>query len=268
MDETRDDIVIKIRGLRKRLGGRDVLNGVDLDVRRGETLSIIGVSGCGKTTLLRHIIGLVRPDSGSILVEGKELTAAKDRRLEEIRRLFGMVFQSAALLNSMTVKENVALPLRELDKHLKEAEISKIVAEKLALVRMTGTEDLMPAELSGGMRKRVGLARAIVRNPRVILYDEPTTGLDPVICATIHRMITDMQKKLGVTSIVITHDMHGAMQTSDHIAMLHDGAIVAYGTPDEIGASVHPAVRQLLDGRIEGPLLDDPIVQEDAADVG
>lgn len=246
-------VVIVIRGLRKRLGGREVLRGVDLDVYSGTTTTILGVSGCGKTTLLKHIIGLLKPDAGEVQVHGADIAALGRRELFAVRQRIGMVFQSAALLQSLSVLENVGLPLYE-NTRLRVPEIERVAREKLRLVRLAGYEYYYPASLSGGMKKRAGVARAIVTNPDIILYDEPTTGLDPVITSTVNELIVDMQRKLGVTSVVISHDVQSARRISDYIAILHEGRIFASGTPDAVMASEDAVVRQFLEGRTEGPI--------------
>lgn len=268
---------IEIRGLKKSFGGRPVLRGVDLVVPRGKTVVVLGLSGCGKSTLLKHIIGLLKPDDGHIFVDGKDIARATPEELEEIRWRFGMVFQNAALLQSLTVAENVALPLVErirqsrrpvmlkrldspereptaIDRRRWRQEIAARVSEKLALVGLAGAEDKMPSELSGGMRKRAGLARAIVHDPDILLYDEPTTGLDPIICRHVDDLIIRMREKLGVSSVVISHDVEGAVRTADIMALLHEGTIVEQGPPEEFMKSQNPIVRQFLEGRAEGPI--------------
>ncbi len=245
--------MIEIRGLRKRLSNRWVLDGLDLDVRNGETLVVMGASGTGKSVLLKHVIGLMIPDQGSIRVDGEDIIGLADRELDEIRKKFGMLFQSSALFDSLTVGENVALPLRE---HLRlgEEEIRRRVTERLSWVGLTGVEQMKPASLSGGMRKRVGLARAIVMDPRYVLYDEPTTGLDPIMADVIDRLIRDIQRRLGVTSIVVTHDIASAYKVGDRMAMLHEGKVVFDGTPEETRTTKDPLVRQFFEGSSEGPI--------------
>ncbi|MBI4231182.1 MAG: ABC transporter ATP-binding protein [Planctomycetes bacterium] len=245
--------LIELKRLHKTLGGRAVLDGLDLDVRSGETLVIIGRSGTGKSVSLKHMIGLMQPDAGSVLIKGQDIAHARGTDLDRIRTMFGVLFQSGALLNSLTVYENVALPLRE-HTNLPPAELDRIVRQKLALVEMTGKESAMPSELSGGQKKRVGLARAIVREPEVILYDEPTSGLDPVMSNTINELILDMQKKIHVTSVVVTHDMQSAYMIADRIAMIFKGRIIQIGTPTEILRTENPIVRQFIDGQTRGPL--------------
>ncbi len=245
--------MIRIRGLKKRLGAKQVLNGVDLDIEAGETVVVMGRSGGGKSVLLKHIIGLMAPDEGSIQVEEQELVGMGERDLDTMRRSFGMLFQSAALFDSLTVGDNVGLGLRE---HLRldDAEVGRRVAERLDWVGLSGVEAMKPASLSGGMRKRVGLARALAMDPRYILYDEPTTGLDPIMADAIDQLIRGLQKRLGVTSIVVTHDMTSAYKVADRMVMLHEGRIVFSGTPDETRNASDPAVRQFVMGSSTGPI--------------
>ncbi len=240
------DAVIRIEDLRKSFGANQVLRGVDLTVRRGTTLVILGGSGSGKSVLMKHMIGLLRPDSGRVLIEGEDITRLADRELDRVRRKFGMVFQMAALFDSMTVLENVAFPLREHRKELSEEEIRRIVAEKLGVVGLSGVEEKYPAELSGGMRKRVGLARAIVQEPGIVLYDEPTTGLDPITTDYVDEMILTAKRELGVTSVVISHDIASAFKVADELAVLYNGRIVESGPPEQVRASTHPHVREFL----------------------
>ena len=245
--------MIRIRGLKKKLGAKQVLNGVDLDVETGESIVIMGRSGTGKSVLLKHIIGLMTPDEGSIEVDGVNIVGLSERDLNEIRKRFGMLFQGAALFDSMTVGENVGLALVE---HLRlpRPEVRRRVAERLEWVGLTGVEGMKPASLSGGMRKRVGLARAIAMDPRYILYDEPTTGLDPILAGSIGELIKSLQSRLGVTSIVVTHDMASAYKVADRMAMLDGGRIVFSGTPDETRQTRDPLVRQFIEGSSEGPV--------------
>ena len=245
--------MISIRGLRRRLGSKQVLDGVDLDVGTGETVVVLGPSGTGKSVLLKHVIGLMRPDAGSILVDGEEIVGRRERELNVVRRHFGMLFQSAALFDSMSVGENVALPLRELT-DMSETEIRARVTERLEWVGLRDVEAMRPSSLSGGMRKRVGLARAVAMDPRFILYDEPTTGLDPIMADAIDRLILGLQERMGVTSIVVTHDLDSAFKVGDRLAMLLNGRIVFEGTPEALKASRDPVVRQFLEGTSEGPI--------------
>jgi phospholipid/cholesterol/gamma-HCH transport system ATP-binding protein len=245
--------MIALRGVCKRLGRKPVLDGLDLDVNEGETLVVIGPSGTGKSVLLKHIIGLMQPDTGSIEVDGRSLVGLDERGLDEVRRGFGMLFQGSALFDSMTVGENVGLGLRE-HTDLGEDVIRARVSERLEWVGLKGVEDMKPASLSGGMRKRVGLARAIAMDPRYILYDEPTTGLDPIMSDVINRLIRSLQRRMGVTSVVVTHDMRSAYDVGDRLALLHQGRVAFAGTPEQVRASGDPLVRQFIEGSSEGPI--------------
>lgn len=245
--------MIRIRGLSKRLGGKRVLHGLDLDIASGETLVVIGRSGTGKSVLLKHIIGLMAPDAGSIEIEGENIVGMPEARINEVRMRFGMLFQGAALFDSMTVGENVGLALRE-HRLAPRDQIDGIVSERLSWVGLKGVEDMKPSSLSGGMRKRVGLARAIAIDPAYILYDEPTTGLDPITADAINELIRSLQKRLGVTSIVVTHDMTSAYHVGDRIAMLNDGRVVFEGTIDETRNTTDPMVKQFIQGSREGPI--------------
>lgn len=245
--------MIKIRDLKIRLGKKQVLNGVDLDIPTGKTVVVMGRSGTGKSVLFKNIIGLMHPDSGSIEVDGQEVVGLGEKELNEVRKRFGVLFQSGALFDSMTVGENVGLPLREHTK-LPDAEIRKRVAERLEWVGLKGVEAMKPASLSGGMRKRVGLARAIAMDPAYILYDEPTTGLDPIMSDVINRLIRSLQQRIGVTSIVVTHDMNSAYHVADEMALLNEGRVVFTGTPDEARSTTDPMVRQFIEGSSEGPI--------------
>jgi phospholipid/cholesterol/gamma-HCH transport system ATP-binding protein len=245
--------MIRIEGLRKRLGSKQVLDGVDLEIESGETMVVMGRSGTGKSVLLRHIIGLMEPDSGSIRVDDSEIVGLRERELNEVRKRFGMLFQSSALFDSLTVGENIGLPMRE-HQRLDDAEVHRRVAERLEWVGLTGVENMKPASLSGGMKKRVGLARALAIDPAFVLYDEPTTGLDPIMADVIDRLIRSMQKRLGVTSVVVTHDMTSAYKVADRMALLHDGRVVFLGTPEEVRTTSDPLVRQFVEGSSEGPI--------------
>ncbi len=230
-----------------------MLNGLNLSIQEGKITVIIGQSGGGKSVLLKHIIGLIRPDKGKVEIDGQNITGLNDRQLNEVRKKFGMLFQEAALFDSMTVGQNVAFPLVE-HTRLNKKKITEIVSKKLSQVGLKGVEDKMPSELSGGMRKRVGLARAIALEPRIILFDEPTTGLDPIISDAIGQLIVDTQKQLNITCVVISHDIHGTFKIAHNIAMLHGGNIIAYGTAEEIKNSTDPVLKQFLEGRREGPV--------------
>jgi len=245
--------MIRIRGLKKKLGRKQVLDGLDLDIEKGETVVVLGPSGTGKSVLLKHIIGLMQPDAGSIEVEGEEVVGRRESELNRIRVKFGMLFQGAALFDSMTVGENVGLGLVE-HRKLPPDEVAKIVAERLEWVGLKGVEAMKPASLSGGMRKRVGLARAVAMDPEYILYDEPTTGLDPIMADAINDLIRSLQAHLQVTSVVVTHDMKSAYAVGDRLAMLYQGKIVHQGTPDEIRNTTDPLVRQFIEGSREGPI--------------
>lgn len=257
MSQTRSfqpgETLIRVENLHKTFGGRQVLRGINLDIRKGETMVIMGGSGCGKSTLLRHIIGQTKPDQGRVVFMGQDLNTLDDEGLDKIRLKFGMLFQSAALFDSLTVGENVAMPLKE-HTALDPAIISIVVKMKLELVGLTGFENLMPSMLSGGMRKRVGLARAIVMDPEVVFYDEPTAGLDPVMTAVVDKLIMDLSQKLHITSIVVTHDMKSVFRIADRIAMLHRGEVLELGTPAEIAKSSNPILKQFVDGEAEGPV--------------
>ncbi len=248
-----DKIKIEIRGLKKSFGQNHVLQGVNLSIPEGKITVIIGRSGEGKSVLLKHIIGLLSPDAGQVLVDGADLSTLRGRALTEMRMKFGMLFQGAALFDSMSVEDNVAFPLRE-HTRLSPKEISSRVKEKLHLVGLDGIEDRMPSQLSGGMRKRVGLARAVILEPEILLYDEPTTGLDPILADSIDRLIVRMEESLGITSVVISHDIERALKYAHTVAMLHDGKIVAQGSPDDILVAEDPLVRQFLAGSSEGPI--------------
>ncbi len=245
--------IIEIIDLHKSFREQKVLDGVNLEIEEGKTTVIIGRSGGGKSVLLKHIIRLLKPDSGQVLIDGTDITTLNDRDLNEIRKKFGMLFQESALFDSMNVGENVAFPLREQTK-MKDDEIKKIVADRLRAVGLTGIEDKMPSELSGGMRKRVGLARAIAMHPQMVLFDEPTTGLDPIMTEAINNLIIDTQKNFNLTSIVISHDVASIFKIGHKIAMLHEGKIVEYGTPEEIRKSKNPVLEQFLSGNTEGPI--------------
>jgi phospholipid/cholesterol/gamma-HCH transport system ATP-binding protein len=245
--------MINIEDLYKSFGDNRVLDGVNLEIEKGETMVIIGRSGCGKSVLLKHIIGLLRPDAGKIFISGSDITTYSDQELFKLRQRFGMLFQASALFDSMTVEENVGLGLRE-HRLLPEDEIKENIKEKLRLVGLPGVENLKPAELSGGMKKRVGLARAIAMDPEYVLYDEPTTGLDPIMADAINDLIIDLRNKLSITSIAVTHDIVSASKIADRIAMLYQGKIIFVGTPDQIKNSDNALVHQFITGSAEGPI--------------
>jgi phospholipid/cholesterol/gamma-HCH transport system ATP-binding protein len=244
---------IRIRGLMKSFGPKRVLDGVDLDVRRAESLVIIGGSGTGKSVLLKHVIGLLKPDAGTVEIDGVAIETLANRELTEFRRRFGMSFQEGALFDSMTVGENVGFPLTR-QTQMTAAERRDRVEECLELVRLAGVADKVPSQLSGGMRRRVGFARAIAVEPEILLFDEPTTGLDPVTTALIDDVIIDLNDRLHSTTITITHDMESAFRIGDRIAMIHQGKIVAEATPEEFRRHADPRVQQFIHGIADGPL--------------
>ena len=246
--------LIQLKNVNKSFGDRKVLVNVNLQVYAGETLVIIGRSGVGKSTILKLMAGLAMPDSGEVWIEGEEICHLKEDELNELRKKMGVVFQYAALFDSLTVFENIAFRLLRDFKMTRRAAV-EVVRQKLELVGLKDDLlDLKPAQLSGGMRKRVGLARAIAVNPEIILYDEPTSGLDPVTSEAINDLILDMQKKLKMTSVVVTHDMHSAYKVANRIAMIYDGKIIEIGTPDEIKKSRDPYIVQFVTGSVEGPM--------------
>lgn len=245
--------MIAIRDLSKRFGKKVVLDGLDLTVPKGKNTVVIGGSGTGKSVLIKCVVGLLRPDEGEIRIDGEDVTKMDERDLVRVRRKFGMLFQGSALFDSLNVGDNVAFALRRL-KMYPERQIRDVVEEKLSMVGLRDIQLLMPAELSGGMKKRVGLARAIAAEPDILLYDEPTTGLDPIMADVINDLIVSLRESLGVTSISITHDMASAYKIADFIAMLYKGRIVEVGTPAEIRGTSNPVVRQFVEGRAQGPI--------------
>jgi phospholipid/cholesterol/gamma-HCH transport system ATP-binding protein len=245
-----DDVMIKLRSLRKSFGKQDVLLNVNLDIRRGETMVIIGQSGGGKSVILKHMIGLLQPDGGEVSVDNVTISTPKFFDTHTIRRKMGMLFQMGALFDSMDTGENIAFALREHHPELTEKQIQDSVTEKLKLINLVPEfRTKMPNELSGGMKKRVALARAIALSPEILLYDEPTTGLDPITSDVINDLILDMQSKLGVTSVVVTHDMASAFKVADRIAMLYKGRIIEVGTVSEIKNTTNPFVKQFITGQ-------------------
>jgi len=237
--------MLEVRGLYKSFGGREVLSGVDLTVPEGSTCVVLGGSGSGKTVLLKHLVGLLKPDRGAVIVDGEDIVRLEGDALARVRRKFGMVFQGAALFDSLTIFENVAFPLRQ-HTGLPEPEIRARVHARLELLGLTGVDGAFPAELSGGMRKRVGLARAVIMDPKIVLYDEPTTGLDPLTTDSVDEMIKAARAHLGITSVVISHDIGSAFSVADQVCFLHDGRIVEAGPPGQLRNSSHPAVRPFL----------------------
>ena len=230
-----------------------VLDGINLEVYKGETLVIVGGSGCGKSTLLRHIIGQLRPDSGKVYLFGEDITKINEDEMDRLKKRFGMLFQSAALFDSLTVEENIALPMMEhtkLDEHI----IKIMVKMKLNQVGLRGFGHLMPSQLSGGMRKRVGLARAVALDPEIIFYDEPSAGLDPVVTAVVDKLIIDLANALSITSVVVTHDMNSVFRIADRIVMLYKGKVLQIGTKEEIKNSKNEYIQQFINGTIEGPM--------------
>ncbi|RKY38050.1 MAG: ABC transporter ATP-binding protein [Candidatus Omnitrophota bacterium] len=245
--------MIKVIDLWKKFGDLEVLTGVDIEIMEGETFVIIGQSGTGKSVFLKLLIGLLKPDRGRIYIQGRDITGLSERELSKLRIEFGMVFQYAALFDSLNVFENVAFGLTE-HTDLDEEHITQRVKECLKLVGLEGIEDKMPAELSGGMKKRVAIARAIALNPKIILYDEPTAGLDPVVASSINKLIKELKEKTQTTSVVVTHDMKSAYEVGDRIGMLYQGKLIEVGNPDQIRNTQNPVVRQFINGEPEGPI--------------
>jgi phospholipid/cholesterol/gamma-HCH transport system ATP-binding protein len=251
--QDKSTLALDVRHVVKRFDNRVILNDVSFCLPKGEILVIMGGSGCGKSTLLRHLIGVLKPDEGQIFINGQEISRMSEEGLAKIRRRFGMLFQTGALLNSLTVGENVALPI------LETSDVSPAIAEtvvklKLELVGLTGFEHLKPAQISGGMKKRVGLARALALDPELLFCDEPTAGLDPVMTAVIDKLIVDLTHKLGITAVVVTHDMTSAFRIASRMIMLYEGRVVASGTPDEIRRNNDPVLKQFIEGLPDGPI--------------
>ncbi len=255
--------VIEMHGIYKSFGSRDILRGVDIKVRKGETMVFLGGSGTGKSVSIRHIIGLLDPDRGRVFVDGQEMSYANEKKRANLRSRMGVLFQSGALINWLSVYNNVALPLRELQL-VDEDEIHRRVVEKLRWLGLMPAKDLLPANISGGMKKRAGLARALVSNPDILLYDEPTSGLDPVMSQVINELVVRLKKELKVTQVVVTHDMHSAYYIADRITFLYQGRVLCVGTPDEIRHSSNEIIQQFVLGKTEGPMVIDA---EDPASV-
>jgi len=245
--------MIRIVDLHKAFGENRVLQGVNLQIERGETMAVIGQSGSGKSVLIKLLIGILKPDQGEIYIDGLEITGLKEDKLQSVTKKFGMLFQGAALFDSLTVGQNVSFGLERYT-NFSEEKKQELVSESLAKVGLRGVEHLMPHELSGGMKKRVGLARAIAYGPEIILYDEPSTGIDPIRADAINELINRMKKELKVTSVVITHDMTSSYKVADRIAMLYEGKIIEIGTVEEIRNSKNEVIQQFIHGQAEGPI--------------
>jgi phospholipid/cholesterol/gamma-HCH transport system ATP-binding protein len=243
--------VIRVQGLHKRFGSQPVLRGTELDIATGEIMVVIGRSGGGKSVLLKHLIGLLRPDAGTVAVDGTEITRLRGGELDRVRERYGVVFQGGALFDSMSVADNVAFPLREKKKRLSAAEIHGRVEEKLEQVGLSDMGHKNPAEISGGMRKRVAIARALVTEPEIVFFDEPTTGLDPILVNTIHHLILELHRKFRFTAVMVSHEIPEIFEIADRVAMLHEGVIVEVGAPGAVRASTNPIVQQFIRGDIE-----------------
>lgn len=248
--------MIEMIGVKKRFGDREILRGVDIHVKKGETMVILGGSGTGKSVSIRHIVGLLQPDEGDVLIDGQSMSYCSYKQKEKLRARMGVLFQSGALINWLSVFENVALPLRE-HRLKKSHEIDEIVEEKLRWLGLWPARNLLPGSISGGMKKRVGLARALTTNPEILLYDEPTSGLDPVMSQVINELVRRLQKELGVTQVVVTHDMSSAYYIADRITFLYQGQVLFVGSPDEIRDSDNQIVQQFIHGRTQGPMVVD-----------
>lgn len=245
--------MIQIKNLRRSFSDQEVLKGLSLEIPKGKITAIVGPSGCGKSVLLKHIIGLLRPDSGELIVAGEDVCRLNGRRLNDLRKKFGMLFQGAALLDSMDVFENVAFPLREKTR-LGKKEIRARVEQELKNVGIVGMNSKYPSEVSGGMKKRVGLARALIMQPEIVLFDEPTTGLDPIMKKSIHQLIYHTQRRVGFTAVVVSHDIPDVFEICDFVAMMHGGIIIERGSAETFQASGNPVVKQFLKGETEGPI--------------
>ena len=245
--------IIQVRNLHKRFGRQVVLNGLNLDILRGEIMAVVGRSGSGKSVFLKHLIGLVRPDRGQVLVDGEDIHRGGNRTLARIREHFGMLFQGGALFDSLTVEDNIAFPLRERVR-MSATQIRTVVAEMLKGVGLEGVERKFPDELSGGMRKRVALARALAMHPEIVLFDEPTTGLDPILVRAIHRLIADTQARFHYTAVIVSHELPEIFDIATRVAMLHNGVILEIDTAINFQHSSNPAIQQFIAGRLEGPL--------------
>ena len=253
LKENKNEVIISLKGVSKAFQGKKIIDCVSLEILRGETFVIMGCSGSGKSTLLRLMTGAITPDEGNVFIKGKDISRISTEELDEVKRTFGMLFQYSALLDSLTVEENVALPLREHSK-LADEIIKIIIKMKLSLVGLRGFEQYYPAQISGGMRKRVGLARAIALDPDIVFYDEPTSGLDPVVGGVIDKLVKDLSAKLLITSVVVTHDMHSVFAIADRVAMVHKGKVVEVGTVEQIKDSQNPYIQQFIHGSPTGPI--------------
>lgn len=249
-----DEIIIEMKNVHKSFGSRHILKGMSLEVRRGETMVILGPSGTGKSVSLKHITGLLEPDSGEVSVFGERMSGAKEKKKAKLRAKMGVLFQSGALINWLSVYDNVALPLRE-HKLANEKEIDRIVMERLKWVDLVPAKDTLPSGISGGMKKRAGLARSLTTNPEIVLYDEPTSGLDPVMSNVINELVIRLQKELGLTSVVVTHDMSSAYMIADRISFIYEGEVIKIGTVEEIRNSNNPIIQQFIHGKTKGPMI-------------
>lgn len=256
MPETTSETVIRMRGVKKRFGAREILRGVDIEVKKGEVMVLLGGSGTGKSVSIRHIVGLLEPDEGEVHVLNQQMSFSHNKVKAELRARMGLLFQSGALINWLTVYENVALPLREV-RRAPDHEVDAVVTERLRWLGLLPARDLLPGAISGGMKKRVGLARALTTNPDILLYDEPTSGLDPVMSQVINELVRRLQRELGVTQVVVTHDMASAYFIADRITFLYQGRVEFVGTPDEVRNTTNPILQQFIHGRTQGPMVID-----------